>query len=485
MKRITGTWILLVLFVWPASAQIKAQAVSSTRAHNIATNYLQIRHPNQQAGAAEVLLSNSDTVAWLIRCAPTGFVIVPATSDLAPILAWSDEGAFGEGEAWKSFLPLLTEELRLRKQYALAGGKVGSQISEAWAYWSNPAAGTKLFEQWPPAGWSPTGGWLQTNWTQSLPYNAMCPVDGETQQRSVAGCPATAMAQIVHYHQRTNSTRFSDADDYYHNFGTNNKYWIDDDWASRGFPSWELLNQYLDTLDQRFEQGTPLKNSDKAALTYACGVAAKQVYSSSVSGTYGINQAWEAFVRFGFEDAKLVYPTNLELNAMLTENIKIALPAQLGLVNPDQTAGHNVVVDGYNTDELYHFNFGWGGSANGWYTMPPDNIPYQLTVIEGIVLDINLSNATIGMPETARIVPKPLLFYDAEHAILHIAVAGESQQTTLFIVNSAGMLQLQQQLATGSGSRKAEVSLSHLPQGAYLACLKDASGSSRVLKLLR
>ncbi len=485
MKSITGTLLLLVLSIWPASEQINAQAVSSTKAHNIAANYLQIRHPHQQAGTVEALFSGRDTVAWLVRCAPTGFVIVPATSALAPLLAWSDEGAFGEGEAWKSFLPVLTEELYLRKQYATAGGKIAGHISEAWEYWSNPAAGTKLFEQWPPDGWSPTGGWLQTNWTQTSPYNAMCPVDGQTQQRSVAGCPATAMAQIVHYHQRTNSTRFSDADDYYHNFGTNNKYWIDDDWENRGFPSWELLNLYLDTLDQRFEQGVPLKNSDKAALTYACGAAAKQVYSSSVSGTYGIDQAWDAFVRFGYEDAKLVYPTNPELNAMLTENIKIALPAQLGLVNPDQTAGHNVVVDGYNTDELYHFNFGWGGSANGWYSMPPENIPYQLTVIEGIVLDINLSNATIGMPETAGIASKPLMFFDASNAVLHIAFAGDAQSCTLLVVNSAGKLQFQQQFTTSSEIRNAGVSLSHLPKGVYLASLKGASGSSSVLKFVR
>lgn len=485
MKSITGTWLLLVLSIWQAAGEVSAQAVSSIRAHIIAANYLQIRHPHQIAGTAEVLLSDNDTVAWLVRCAPTGFVVVPVTDALAPILAWSDEGTFGEGEAWKSFLPLFTEELRMRKQYAAAGNMVAGKISDAWAYWSNPAEGAKLFEQWPPEGWSPTGGWLQTNWTQTAPYNAMCPVDGQTQQRSVAGCPATAMAQIVHYHRRTNSTRFSDADDYYHNFGANNKYWIDDDWASHGFPSWEQLNLYLDTLDMHFEQGAPLKNSDKAALTYACGVAAKQVYSSSVSGTYGINQAWDAFVRFGYEDAKLVYPTEPELNAMLTENIKIALPAQLGLVNPDQTAGHNVVVDGYNTDELYHFNFGWGGSANGWYTMPPENIPYQLTVIEGIVLDINLSNSTIGMPETVVITPKPQLFYDAIQAVLHIALAGEGQTCTLQIVNSAGKLQLQQQHTTSSGNQDAEVSLGHLPKGFYLASLKDASGSSRVLKFVR
>jgi hypothetical protein len=49
--------------------------------------------------------------------------------------------------------------------------------------------------------------------------------------------------------------------------------------------------------------------------------------------------------------------------------------------------GHNVVVDGYNTNDYFHLNFGWGGSYNGWYLLP-DEIPYGLTVVEGVILDI-------------------------------------------------------------------------------------------------
>ncbi|MEI7982947.1 MAG: T9SS type A sorting domain-containing protein, partial [Bacteroidota bacterium] len=48
---------------------------------------------------------------------------------------------------------------------------------------------------------------------------------------------------------------------------------------------------------------------------------------------------------------------------------------------------HNVVVDGYNTDNYFHLNFGWGGSYNEWYLLP-DEMPYGLTVIEGAIVDI-------------------------------------------------------------------------------------------------
>ncbi len=485
MKQITGILILLSFFLLAAAERSTAQSISRDEALRVANNYLQIRHPNQSSVFTEALTAGNDSLVWLIHCEPRGFVIVSTTTNLPPIVAWSDESNFGEGEAWTSFLPLLIKDLKLRKQYVSLEDDEVSRNHDTWNFWMNPATEKPLFEQWPPEGWSPTGGWLSTNWTQTAPYNAFCPIDGQTQVRSVAGCPATAMAQIVNFHQRTNKTRFSDTDDYYHNFGSGNSYWIDNDWENRGFPSWEQLNLYLDTLETHYEQGVPLKNSDKAALTYACGAAAKQVYSSSVSGTFGIDQAYDAFIRFGYSDAQLVYPTNPELNAMLTENIKIALPAQLGLVNPSQTAGHNVVVDGYNTDELYHFNFGWGGSANGWYSMPPENIPYELTVIEGIVLDINLSNSTIGTAEKPELSSKPELYYTSQTSMLHLSFPENTESGILSVFNSTGRMEMQLHLNAASGIRTSTVPMNHLPRGLFIARLKMENGLSSVCKFIR
>ncbi|OQX70465.1 MAG: hypothetical protein B6D62_05015 [Candidatus Cloacimonas sp. 4484_275] len=68
-------------------------------------------------------------------------------------------------------------------------------------------------------------------------------------------------------------------------------------------------------------------------------------------------------------------------------NIIEAFPVHLAVVNQNWTMGHNVVIDGYNTDEYFHLNFGWGGTYNGWYLLP-DEIPYGLTVIEGAIVDI-------------------------------------------------------------------------------------------------
>jgi hypothetical protein len=485
MKHITGILILLSFLLLSAPENSSAQAISRNDALTAASNYLNFRHPNQSIGYSEPLTSGNEQMAWLIHCQPKGFVIISTSTNLPPILAWSEEGNFGEGEAWDSFLPMLKKDLQLRNKFT------GLQDAEAlknhakWEFWMNPATGKLLYEQWPPEGWSSTGGWLFTNWTQTAPYNALCPIDGQTHVRSVAGCPATAMAQIVNFHHRTNETRFSDEDDYYHSFGAGNSYWIDDDWESFGFPSWYQLNVYLDTLEAHYEQGITLKNTDKAALTYACGAAAKQVYSSSVSGTYGINQAYDAFIRFGYSDAQLLYPTNPELNARLADNIKIALPAQLGLVNPTETAGHNVVVDGYNTDELYHFNFGWGGSANGWYTLPPGSIPYDLTVIEGVVLDINLSNSSVGTAENPKAEEVLRMYYSNETCSLHCSSPSITGKCLLMVFNSTGNKLMQIPMNAHPETLASVVSLSQLPHGLYIARLSMENGASGICKFVR
>ncbi|MBN1199552.1 MAG: T9SS type A sorting domain-containing protein, partial [Bacteroidales bacterium] len=146
------------------------------------------------------------------------------------------------------------------------------------------------------------------------------------------------------------------------------------------------------------------------------------------------------------------------------ENIKVALPVQLGLlVQPPGGGGHNVVVDGYNTDDYYHFNFGWGGSANGWYTLPPTSIPYNLTVIEGAVLDIWPKNYT-GYPrekekQNVRLFPNP--------ASTEITVCSEMGEGELILYNLTGR-QLEvyhlQQPTTG-------ISVASLPAGIYFVSI--------------
>ena len=464
----------------PSDKENFIQKVSGDDALTVAEHFTKARNLHIKFSTVEPFTNGDDTLAWVFRCSPSGFIILSANTSMTPVLAWSVESNFGVGLSWETFLPILRSDLVTRNRFAGADAIESINNRQKWDYWMT-SDGNHLFGQWPPAGWSPTGGWLFTNWTQTAPYNDLCPVDGNTSTRSVAGCPATAMAQIVNFHQEIHNTRFSDADDYYHNFGSGNQYQIDDDWATFGFPSWDQLNMYLDTLELHYQDSITLSNNDMAALTYACGVSARQVYSSSVSGTYGINQAYDAFIRFGYSDAQLVYPSDSTLTEHLSENIKSGLPAHLGLVDPGNTVGHNVVVDGYNTDELYHFNFGWGGSANGWYTMPPSSIPYNLTVIEGVVMDINLSALPSGISSTNSETNQQM-WYISVSAILRIG-PGRPAKSDLKIYDLTGRIMMH--LSIPASFSYIDVPLTSLKPGIYIARLTGDNGANSVCKFNR
>ena len=244
------------------------------------------------------------------------------------------------------------------------------------------------FQQWPPEGSTSTGGWLATNWSQSAPYNQFCPVDPTTGQRSVTGCPSTAMSIIFNFHRELNNTRLSNSDDYEHYYDSNNHYFIDDDYNEHDFLNFSQINDYLDIIDDKFNNEEELNNEEAAALTFACGIAMKQAYSSQVSGTFYHPQVVNGFRRFGFANAEMLYEMNPETYLRIQDNMKAAYPSQL-CVLASNGSGHQVVVDGYNTDDEYHFNFGWGGSSNGWYSFPLANMPYNLNIFGTMVLDIN------------------------------------------------------------------------------------------------
>jgi len=343
----------------------------------------------------QIINEKGEPLFYVFELHPPGYIIVTGSYDLPPVIAYSFTSNFKGNSEDNPLFDLLYADVTLRLQYIYY---VPAETLEArhlqWNSYTkgNPVANGR-FEQWPAEGTTPTGGWLLTNWNQNAPYNNFCPLDlANGGQRSVAGCPAVAMAQILNYHNTTMNVIFSDSDDYYHAYGGNN-YWIDNNYLTYGFKSFPQLNTYLSTLQSHYESQIPLTNDDKAAITFACGVAATQVYGAAGSGTFGVSQAYEAYQRFNCTTISLLDEDDPDIYERMSSNMKDALPAHLAVVNEGWTVGHNVVLDGYNTDNYFHVNFGWGGSYNGWYLIP-EELPYDLTVIEGVIVDI-LKNTAI------------------------------------------------------------------------------------------
>jgi len=443
----------------------KAQIISFEELNRVSLKLMKTENPEAVLWGADTLISDKNqTVGYIFRFAPTGFIIVSTSNLIRPVYGYSfiNDFIINDPEL-RNIKAIIGYDLQTRVRYAdqLPGAKKRG-IAGEWEQFLGNSIRMNPFQQWPPEGTTTSGGWVVTNWTQSAPYNSMCPMDLNAGTRSVVGCPATAMGQILNYHETLNGTTFNDGDDYYHSYGSGNQYWIDDDHVARSFPSWDSLNTWLNSMDYAYQIQVHISMEMKAALSFACGVAAHQVYTASVSGTFGIDQAWDSFQRFGFIDSRLIFPSDTNLNHDIAENIKVAIPVQLGLlVDPPGSGGHNVVVDGYNTDEFYHFNFGWGGSSNGWYTLPPTSIAYNLTIIEGAVLDIKSTNYTgtpddTNQPELIRIYPNPVSN--------HIFVTAGLEAAEMIVYNSSGRFVLNSHLS----GEVLKVDVSHLPSGLYL-----------------
>ena len=305
---------------------------------------------------------------------------------------------------------------------------------------------------------------LSSRWTQSYPYNQLCPKDPVNGYAdSYAGCPAIAMGQIINYLRTTQDTRFDDGDDYYHNYA-NRRYYIDDDWETLGFPSFPQLNELLDEVDATFESGEPLTNYLAAAVVFACGTACTQVYTSQGSGTFYVDQAFAAYQRFGFTDCVLYREPSEEMYATLIANIQAGYPAHLAVENPAGTIGHNVVVDGYReSDGKFHINFGYGGSLDDWYDVPDANFYQGMTKIEGIILNIIPKTTPSAVQEAAH-QPMIAVYPNPASDVLYLKnLPGETVEYSIFNV-------LGQKVTEGSTS--GSISVVALEKGLYVLQVK-------------
>lgn len=256
---------------------------------------------------------------------------------------------------------------------------------------------------------------LSTQWTQGYPYNQYCPADPfENNKHCYTGCPAIVMGQILNYLQTTQGTRFDDGDDYFTGNYFGRQFHIDDDCDTYDFPSFPALNAMLDSVDSTFQRGEELSDLLISAVVFACGVACKQVYTASDtygSGTYYVDQAYDAYRRFGFANCQLLREPDSAMYATLISNLQAGYPAHLAVESEDRTTGHNLVVDGYReSDGKFHLNFGWGGYKDNWYKLPdPNGFAMGWTRIEGIIVNIIPSTSPLDVQQPN--LERPLAVY--------------------------------------------------------------------------
>jgi hypothetical protein len=341
-----------------------------------------------------------EALAYVFDLSPQGFVVISGDNDLPPVIAYSEHGSFCWDEHPENILlHMLREDLRLRLEAVELMDK--DKIERYYEQWQGMIAGDEEFldpgDSWPPAGQTWSGGWVESVWHQSAPYNDKCPIDPIDEVRCYTGCPATAMAQIINFWQYPDSVIFTEDDSYVSNY------------AGRVIPI-DAPAASMPAID--YNNGSPSFET-AAELSYACGVSIQSVYSSQGSGVFTNSVCADAFLNhFDFTSADFRDSDGGDFYDVMEQNIKDSMPAIIVIVWSFKPGGHTLVCDGLRDGEAggdpqWHLNFGYGASqpdpiASAWYVIP-DELPYEFDIVYEGVLNIESPRR----PEPARIIEEP------------------------------------------------------------------------------
>ena len=200
---------------------------------------------------------------------------------------------------------------------------------------------------------------LTSRWHQDSPYNDLCPVITDGNIKTAAGCVAIASAQVVYYWRKDNPLTTSEDTPIYPYGKAPVTYSIP---AGTEF-KWDLMKDYYSLYESDEEKEAV------ARLTYIIGTSTYLQYGTSTGGQ--INDIINPYSKQFNLNAKFASKkdhSQEEWEQLIYINLKKKQPVvYAGSTGND---AHAVVVDGYNAEtNLFHFNFGWGGNGDGYYTI--------------------------------------------------------------------------------------------------------------------
>ena len=337
--------------------------------------------------------NKNEVLAYIVNVEPKGFLIISADTDVEPIIAYSFRHNWNNKRS-TVLHQILLHDLNLRKAALLSlSADVIEKNNQKWQkgfITENTNRQNYSFQQWPEEGTTTTGGWIETTWSQSTPYNDFCPIDPESKNRNLVGCVGTAMAQIVNY-QKFIKNLYLGEDEKYDTKDQNIQ--IDADSTRLNFPSFETLNRILEQIKYNYANNRELSNSEKAALNFTCAILLETNFTYPNSGARVSSAANVYTDKFGYDSADYLYPGETFYH-ILKANMMNGFPAQLSIhkSNGAVKSSHCVVADGYNSDGFYHLNFGWGNAKPGqitdaWYLIP-EQMGADYNILTSSILDI-------------------------------------------------------------------------------------------------
>jgi len=364
--------LFLILTVFPAL--LMASPVDPTTALQVAENFIHTtesansnarKMPRKLKRMVSGSMSDENQQYYIYNSEDScGFVIVSADNCATPILGYSTEGYIDLNDLpiqLKGLLHAYHEEI----QYAVDNNlQATDSVKELWNTYLNAPQKRKAT--------AVVSKLISTKWGQSPLYNDKCPVDASLSPlggHPTTGCVATAMAQIMKYWEHPKR-------------GTGNKSYNSDHY---GTLSANFANTEYDwaNMPTKLTTSSSTKQIDAVStLMYHCGVAVEMNYNDDGNGSSGAHTVDDLFISASAEEALKTYfgyASSLEGKKFglftSTSTWTTMLKNELNNKRPvlysgsGSQSGHAFICDGYDSNNNFHFNWGWGGTADGYFSL--------------------------------------------------------------------------------------------------------------------
>ncbi len=283
------------------------------------------------------------------------FVIVAGDDAVRPILGFSFDSDFRASEIPEN-VQFWLNTYKKQIEYARQNAPQSIAFRKEWEKLLSSGAVDILNT---PDAVSPL---TRTKWNQAPFYNAFCPYDDSRQSRTVAGCVAIAMAQVMRYWAYPSVGVGSHSYNHY-KLGTISASFSDEPINWKSFP-----NQVFTT------------NEELAYAIFLIGVSVEMRYGVDASGAFVISKrspkqhcSEYALKTYWKYDAQTLVglpksdTTDAAWLNIIKNELKLGRPIIYTGAGPE--GGHAWVCDGYREDDYFSMNWGWGGAYNGYYAL--------------------------------------------------------------------------------------------------------------------
>lgn len=387
--------IPMVVMAGPRSFQ-QAKAIAEKQAALLGVTIDQkaMAKARKQGSKGEITLSQESYYVFP-NANSKGFTIVSGDDRLPEIVGYSSQGSYDENNLPEGFVSFMEAYQNLYNKVNLGDAEALKNLAEikAWRNKKNASAAST-------SAVAPLLGNIE--WDQTSPYNNMCP-KYDSVHVAATGCVATAMAQVMAYYKYPKQLK-ADIPGYVNRWN-GIPMEIPTITREEGIYDWDnMLPKY-----NKEANATQQQKDAVAKLMYHCGAAVQMNYGPESAASVSASKLAKYF---GY-DADLMMDLNRSTFSLdkWMQIIDTELAAGRPVLYGGQASdgGHQFICDGKDGEGLYHINWGWSGSQNGYFDLSLLNPEKGGTGSGNSTEGYNrLCSMTIGIAPDNGVVDAPL-----------------------------------------------------------------------------